>query len=393
MENIVVVGGGGHVGLPLSLVLADSGFTVSALDISKETVNKINNGEMPFMEKEATTLLKKTLSSKKFSATIDPNVLSKTDIVIVVIGTPVDENAMPNPNAVIEAVLEISGFLKNDQIIILRSTVFPGVTKKLEERLHDIFPQIKIAFCPERIAEGKAVEELRTLPQIVGVRSDQVFEEVSKIFSKIGVESIQTSPEEAELAKLFTNVWRYIKFSAANQFWMMANDFGVDYENIRNAIIYNYERAQDLPRPGFTAGPCLYKDTMQLSALVQQNFPLGNASIMINEGLPGYLVSKIENNYKLENLVVGILGMAFKGDTDDIRSSLAYKLKKILDFKAKSVIFSDPYISDSRKVSQQQLLNDADLIIIGSPHSIYREIDTQKPIIDIWSIRNKSVLI
>jgi UDP-N-acetyl-D-mannosaminuronic acid dehydrogenase len=259
--------------------------------------------------------------------------------------------------------------------------------------LHEIFPEIKIAFCPERIVEGQALHELRTLPQIVGVRENQVFEKVSKLFTKLGIESIQTTPEEAELAKLFTNVWRYIKFSAANQFWMMANDFGVDYENIRNAIIYKYDRAKDLPRPGFTAGPCLFKDTMQLSALVQQNFPLGNASMMINEGLPGYLVSRIEANHNLSDMTVGILGMAFKGDTDDTRNSLAFKLKKILEFKAKKVIFSDPFVIDDRNIPQERLLADADLIIIGAPHSAYKNLETSKEVIDIWSIRNKSVLI
>lgn len=393
MEKIVVVGGGGHVGLPLCLVLADAGFQVEALDISEPTVKTINQGMMPFLEDGAEELLKKTLNQGNFKATSDEKSVSAADVVIVVIGTPVDENLMPNPNTVIDAVLELKEYLRNDQLVILRSTVFPGVTKKLEEKLHEIFPKIKIAFCPERIVEGQALHELRTLPQIVGVREHQVFEKVSKLFTKLGIESIQTTPEEAELAKLFTNVWRYIKFSAANQFWMMANDFGVDYENVRNAIIYKYDRAKDLPRPGFTAGPCLFKDTMQLSALVQQNFPLGNASMMINEGLPGYLVSRIEASHNLSEMTVGILGMAFKGDTDDTRNSLAFKLKKILEFKTKKVIFSDPFVIDDRNLPLERLLADADLIIIGAPHSAYKNLETSKEVIDIWSIRNKSVLI
>jgi UDP-N-acetyl-D-mannosaminuronic acid dehydrogenase len=393
MEKIVVVGGGGHVGLPLCLVLADAGFHVEALDISESTVTKINQGIMPFIEEGAEQLLEKTLKEGTFRATLDRTSVSEADVVIVVIGTPVDENLMPNPNTVVDSVLDLKDNLRNDQLVILRSTVFPGVTRKLEEKLHEIFPKIEIAFCPERIVEGQALHELRTLPQIAGVREDKVFEKVSKLFGKLGVESIKTTPEEAELAKLFTNVWRYIKFSAANQFWMMANDFGVDYENVRNAIIYKYERAKDLPRPGFTAGPCLFKDTMQLSALVQQNFPLGNASMMINEGLPGYLVSKIEANHNLGDLTVGILGMTFKGDTDDTRSSLAFKLKKILEFKAKKVIFSDPFIKDIRNLPTDQLLSEADLIIIGAPHSVYKNLDTAKEVIDIWAIRNKSVLI
>lgn len=393
MEKIVVVGGGGHVGLPLCLVLAEAGYTATALDISDSKVEMINSGVMPFMEEGAEALLKKSLRDKSFSATTDPLVVTEADIVIVVIGTPVDENLTPNPNTVIESVLALKDYLNSRQLILLRSTVFPGVTKKLEEKLQNLFPEISIAFCPERIIEGEALKELKTLPQIIGVRDEKVFTRAEQIFSRLGVESVMTNPEEAELAKLFTNVWRYIKFSAANQFWMMANDFGVDYEKVREAIVFKYDRAKDLPKPGFTAGPCLFKDTMQLSALVQQNFPLGNASMMINEGLPGYLVSKIEKNYELYDLNIGILGMAFKGNTDDTRNSLAYKLKKILEFKSKNVLLADPFVKDSRLVSQQELLEKSDLIIIGAPHDQYKTLSIDKPVIDIWNIRNSGVLI
>lgn len=393
MEKITIVGGGGHVGLPLGLVLADSGFEVRAFDISRSKVLGINQGVMPFLEVGADELLKKTLVSGNFLATTEEQSISDANVVIVVLGTPIDEHLMPNPNAVVESVLLLKEYLRADQLIILRSTVFPGVTKKLEVDLKKIFPKIDIAFCPERILEGQAIRELKVLPQIVGVREDKVFQRASQLFGRLGIETIKTTPEEAELAKLFTNAWRYIKFSVANQFWMMANDLGVDYENVRDAIIYKYERANDLPRPGFTAGPCLLKDTMQLSALMQQNFPLGLDSMMINEGLPGYLVSKIELQHDLKDLTIGILGMSFKGDSDDTRNSLAFKLKKILEFKAKKVIFSDPYLKDSRNLSQEDILCQSDLIIIGAPHSVYKNLKTDKKIYDIWAIRNKSALI
>lgn len=393
MKKIVIVGGGGHVGLPLGLVLADVGYEVAALDISESRVDEINSGVMPFLEDGADPLLAKVLNSKRFIATTDPKVLKSAEVVIVVIGTPVDENLAPNPNTVVQSVMDLENYLSADQLVILRSTVFPGVTKKLEQKLQEKFKGISIAFCPERIVEGQALTELRSLPQIVGVRSGVVFKKVETIFSNLGVESIMTTPEEAELAKLFTNVWRYIKFSAANQFWMMANDFGVDYEKVRDAIVYKYDRAKDLPKPGFTAGPCLFKDTMQLSALVQQNFPLGNASMMINEGLPGYLVSRIELNFDLTNLTIGILGVAFKGNSDDTRNSLAFKLKKILEFKAKKVLMCDPYVRDERLTTEQEVLKEADLLVIGAPHGDYKNLETDKPVIDIWTIRNKSVLI
>jgi len=173
----------------------------------------------------------------------------------------------------------------------------------------------------------------------------------------------------------------------------MANDLGIDYENVRQAIAYEYPRASDLPRAGFAAGPCLFKDTMQLSALVQQNFPLGNSAMMINEGTPGYLVNRLVQKYDLSNMTVGILGMAFKGDVDDTRSSLAFKLKKLLAFKCKEVLMSDPLVQDKRFFDLDEILEKSDILIIGAPHSSYKNLKINKPLIDIWNITDNGVLI
>jgi len=391
--SIVVVGGGGHVGLPLSLVLAEVGYEVTAYDTSWETVQKINSGVMPFIERGAPELLLKMITARRFTASADPECLKEADIVIVVIGTPVDEYLSPNPNSVVKSVQELFPWLDDRQLLVLRSTVFPGVSRRVEQVVHQAFPGMDIAYCPERIVEGQALEELHLLPQIVGARSEGSFLRASKIFDNLNVKTILTSPEEAELAKLFTNVWRYIKFATANQFWMMSNDLGVDYENVRHAISYEYPRAVDLPHAGFTAGPCLFKDTMQLSALVQQNFPLGHSAMMINEGTPGYVVDRLSKKFDLSQLSVGILGMAFKGDVDDTRSSLAYKLRKLLEFKCKEVLISDPLVQDARLVSQTHLIDAADILIIGAPHAQYRDLITGKPVIDIWNLLGKGVLI
>ena len=395
MENIVatVVGGGGHVGLPLSIVLATSGIKTYAFDISQEVVDKINGGQMPFLEQDAEVQLGKALSTEKLIATTDPICISKSQYVIVVVGTPVDEYLSPNPNTVVSELLSLESWLNENQVVILRSTVFPGVTRKAYDELLKRFPNIRIAYCPERIVEGQALSEIRTLPQIVGAYDQRSFKAAKNLFDLIGVESLSVKPEVAELAKLFTNVWRYIKFAAANQFWMMANDLGVDYEEVRKAISYNYPRASDLPGAGFTAGPCLFKDTMQLSALVQQNFPLGHSAMMINEGTPGYLVRRIKEKYDLKNATVGILGMAFKGNVDDTRSSLAYKLRKLLIFECKSVLICDPLTKDMRNTDLDIVVESSDILVIGAPHDLYRTLEINKPVIDIWGIRNHGVLI
>lgn len=391
--KVAIVGGGGHVGLPLGLALAQTGYKILAYDTSVNKVALINSGVVPFVEDGAEELLKSSLKADLFRASADPKCLIDANIIIVVIGTPVDEHLSPDPNSVVNAVKELLPYMNNSQLLILRSTVFPGVSKRVEDLISKELPGMDLAYCPERIAEGHALKELSTLPQVIGARSDSSFNRASDLFNALSGKTLRITPEEAELAKLFTNVWRYLKFAAANQFYMMANDFGVDYENVRHAISYEYPRASDLPMAGFAAGPCLFKDTMQLSALVQQNFPLGHAAMMINEGTPGYLVSRLERKYDLSNMTVGILGVAFKAGVDDTRSSLAYKLRKLLLFKCKDVLISDPLVSDERLVSQEELLVKSDLLVIGAPHSGYQELVTEKPIIDIWGLRKNGVLI
>ena len=394
MQKVVVVGGGGHVGLPLALVLADSGYEAVSLDISEDTVNKINAGEMPFSENGAKDLLLKNLANKTFRATTDHESIISAEIVVIVIGTPVDEHLNPDPNAVVNAMSACIPFMNSGQLVILRSTVFPGVTQRVKNLLAEsgIFPEV--TFCPERILEGHALKELQELPQIIGASNIEGATRASALFKKLGVKTIVVSPEEAELAKLFTNVWRYIKFAAANQFWLMSNEAGLDFSKIREAITFEYPRAEDLPNAGFSAGPCLFKDTMQLAAFSNNNFALGHSAMLVNEGLPLYLVSKLEEKHDLSNMSIGILGAAFKGESDDIRSSLSYKLKKILEFKAKKVFMTDPYVTvDEDLTSLESTIRDSDILILATPHNIYRQISTTKPIIDIWNLFGNGNLI
>jgi UDP-N-acetyl-D-mannosaminuronic acid dehydrogenase len=314
--------------------------------------------------------------------------------VIIVIGTPVDEHLNPDPNAVVNAISACIPFMNSDQLVILRSTVFPGVTQRVKNLLAEggVFPEV--TFCPERILEGHALKELRELPQIIGTTNGEGVDRASEVFKKLGVKTMVVSAEEAELAKLFTNVWRYIKFAAANQFWLMSNEAGLDFSRIREAITFDYPRASDLPKAGFAAGPCLLKDTMQLAAFSNNNFALGHSAMLVNEGLPLYLVSKLEEKYDLGKLTVGILGAAFKGESDDIRSSLSYKLKKILEFKAKKVLMTDPYVSlDLDLVSLDVILRESDILILAAPHNVYKGMIQQKPIVDIWNLLGHGSLI
>ena len=173
---------------------------------------------------------------------------------------------------------------------------------------------------------------------------------------------------------------------------MMANDQGLDFERIRRAITYEYPRAADMPGAGFAAGPCLFKDTMQLAAFNNNNFALGHTAMKINEGMPLYVVHKLEEQYKLAELTVGILGMGFKAESDDIRSSLCYKLRRILKFKAGDVLCTDPHVKvDPTLLPLGEVLERSDLLIVATPHSEYRGLVTDKPVADIWNALGRGV--
>jgi UDP-N-acetyl-D-mannosaminuronic acid dehydrogenase len=393
-RNVVVIGGGGHVGLPLAIALADRGASVTIYDINPATVETVNAGTMPFNEPGAAPKLAATIADGRLVASTDPAVISRAENVVVVIGTPVDEHLNPDPRAIPVALGSFSDHLRDGQLLVLRSTVYPGVTALAEKTVAQLGLDIDVAFCPERIAEHKAMEELFTLPQIVSARSERGRTRATALFRRLTDKIVDLEPEEAELAKLFTNTWRYIKFATANQFFMMANDRGLDFERIRAGLTADYPRAQDMPGPGFAAGPCLFKDAMQLAAFSDNQFALGHAAMLVNEGLPLYLVSQMEKKYDLANMTVGILGMAFKGDSDDVRSSLSYKLRRALDFRAKDVLTTDPHVvTDSRIMPLEKVLANSDVLVLATPHSAYRDLETHLPVVDIWNFFGRGALV
>lgn len=391
-RDVAVIGGCGHVGLPLAVAFADRGARVAIYDVSEPAVESVNAGRLPFDEPGAAPLFERAVASGRLRASTDAAVVGTAEYVIVVIGTPVDEHLNPNQTAIPRALSACTPYLRDGQMLVLRSTVFPGVTALVEKMIAALGVEIEVAFCPERIAEGKAMTELFELPQIVSARSADGVERVSALFGLLTSGIVELTPEEAELAKLFTNVWRYIKFAAANQFYMMANDRGLDFERIRKGLTTDYPRAADMPGAGFAAGPCLFKDTMQLAAFNNNNFTLGHTAMTINEGLPLYLVHRLEQRFDLSSMTVGILGMAFKGGSDDIRSSLSYKLKRVLEFKAGTVLCADPYVKvDDSLLPQDEVIARSDLLIIAAPHPGYRGLVTGKPVADIWNVLGEGV--
>ncbi|HEU5110018.1 MAG TPA: nucleotide sugar dehydrogenase [Micromonosporaceae bacterium] len=389
--DVCVVGGCGRVGLPLGIALAARGLSVVLYDIDAAAVGKVNAAVMPFAEDGAATPLAEALAAGRLRATTEAAAVGLADALVVVVGTPVDEHLNPDLGAVPRAIERCAEHLRDGQLVVLRSTVYPGVTALTEKLLIGKGLAVDVAFCPERIAEGRAMTELFALPQIVAARTPRALDRAEALFRRLTDTIVRLEPEEAELAKLFTNTWRYLKFAAANQFWMMANDFGLDFARIRHAVVHDYPRAADLPMPGFAAGPCLLKDTMQLAAFNRNNFVLGHSAMLINEGLPLYLVSRLEDRFDLAESCVGILGMAFKGGSDDPRDSLAYKLRKILTLKARETLCTDPYVADDRLLPLDDVLKRADLLVIAAPHPDYADLATDKPLIDMWGLTGRGV--
>jgi UDP-N-acetyl-D-mannosaminuronic acid dehydrogenase len=314
---------------------------------------------------------------------------------VIIIGTPVDRHLNPEFDSMREVLQSYLPHFRDGQLLVLRSTVFPGISEKVRHWLRSEGKDIEVAFCPERIAEGFAMRELTELPQIVSSFSDQGVERAKALFSRLAEKLLVVSPIEAELAKLFSNTWRYIKFAAANQFFMLANDVGADMYRIHHAMTTDYPRCRDLPTPGFAAGPCLFKDAMQLAAFNKGSFYMGHSAMLVNEGLPNYLVNQLKRHHPLRDKTVGILGMAFKPNIDDKRESLSYKLRKILLFEAREVLCSDAHIKEDDFVSAEQLLDRSDVIIIGTPHREYKHLRMPegKVVVDVWNMTGNGCVV
>jgi UDP-N-acetyl-D-mannosaminuronic acid dehydrogenase len=399
MENfkydLCVVGGAGHVGLPFALVFADKGLNVAIYDISQMALDSIGKGFVPFMENGAEDILKRTLANGNLTLSNSPDVIALSKTVVITIGTPVDEFLNPEFKGLRSSFENLLPYINNEQLIILRSTVYPGTTDWLARWLESINKTPLISFCPERVVQGKAIEEIMNLPQIVSGTTTQAEQAASEFFKMINVEIVSLSPMEAEFSKLFSNAYRYITFAIANQFYMITTSAGVDYERVLNGVKFNYPRLDGLVGAGFAAGPCLFKDTMQLNAFAKNEFFLGQAAMNVNEGLILYIAERLALKYELKNTTIGLLGMAFKSNNDDIRASLSYKMKKVIQFKSKNVLTTDPYVTVDQELKPlDEVIANSDVLILCVPHKQYKNLDTQgKPVIDIWGFLGNGTLI
>ena len=391
-ERVAVIGGAGHVGLGMGLVLANAGFKVDGVDVNDAANAAIMSGTMPFMERNGDEYLARALESKRLTMTSDFSVVSEADVVVIVLGTPIDENLNPRFGILKELLQSLQPYLRQGQLIVLRSTVSPGTTERVKNMIEKMLnwrqgDHFHLVFAPERVLQGKSIEELESLPQIVGAFDDAGFERASAFFSLyVRNECIRLTPVEAELGKLVTNMARYLSFAFANEIYLLSDMWGANANRMIDAINRDYPRL-NIPRPGpNVGGPCLYKDGYFL--LERLPFPdLISTSFKINEGMTAQIARKIEEMPAIQK--IGILGMTFKADNDDTRNSLSFKLRKQLDNGTYDIVCVDPHIEHYADFGR---LRGADCIVLMTPHQQFSDLESLAAIIenadclmiDIW---------
>eukprot|EP00929_Paragymnodinium_shiwhaense_P011728 TRINITY_DN11793_c0_g1_i1.p1 TRINITY_DN11793_c0_g1~~TRINITY_DN11793_c0_g1_i1.p1 ORF type:complete len:887 (-),score=185.01 TRINITY_DN11793_c0_g1_i1:215-2875(-) len=392
--RVAIVGGAGHVGLPLTLSFAEHGHHVVVIDTDATKLQAIRAGQFPFLEIGGPELLKRCLAEfpERMTLTTEYTAARDCDVIIITIGTPVDEHLNPCFSVVEACIERLRPSLHEGQTLLLRSTLFPGTSSRVHQKLKASGLDVGVSFCPERIAQGYALEELVELPQIISGSDSRALEHARGLFGPQGVETIEMELQEAEVAKLFLNAWRYVAFGTANQFYHIATSKELDFDRIREAITYKYARASGFPRSGFTAGPCLFKDTMQLAAYCRHTFSLGHAAMLVNETMPDCLLEQARKHLlksgrrDFAGVKCGILGMAFKPDNDDFRESLAFKLRRLLRWEGAQVFCTDVYLRRDDYVDLDKLLAQSELVFVGCPHKEYRSVHfrEEQTVFDCW---------
>lgn len=391
--DVVVVGGAGHVGLPLSLALAQAGLRVGIVDTSAAALAQIERFEAPFDEPGVTPLLEAFVNSDRLWLSSSPTTVHGAGAVIVAVNVPQNDRAS-SVTALDETIDGLAPYLADGTLLLLRNTVYPGTTRHISDGLLARGLALDVVFCPERIVEGRALEELHTLPQIIGADNDAAAARAAALFGRLGVEVVRCTPTEAEIAKLVANAWRYLSFAAANQFWTLTEESGVDYANVLRVVRHDYPRAQGLPGPGFAGGPCLVKDATALASFAGVNSALLRAAIEVNEELPARIVRQMERRFgSLAGTTVGLLGMSFKAESDDTRGAHSTRLRELLEHAGARVLCTDPYVRDASLLPLSDVLARGEIFVIGTPHHVYRELNVSETrLVDIWGIASPGLV-
>ncbi len=382
--KIAVIGGLGHIGLPLSCILQVNDSNVIIIDENKGIIDSVLSGKPPFFEPNLKENLDIALK-KGLQITDDYMKISECEYVVVTIGTSSSKKDRLNFMNLIDKVLEN---LAPNSKLILRSTIDYGTCSKLLK--NKIFQKnnIMLGYCPERIAEGKAFDEMVTLPQIIGAEPDN-FSEFEKFFSIIGTDTINVSFEEAEFVKLFSNVYRYSEFSLINEFKNISSKFNLNFDRILEVATLDYPRLENVPSPGFVGGPCLPKDTKTFVENFNQENNIIDLFSNTNELFLENILIEIKNNCPSKKII--FLGLTFKPESDDLRGSVSYELSKKLKIEGFEVYIVEPNIPDEAIEEITYVYEDikevSNYVIIGTNHKEFKEYDFKDK--EVLKIGNK----
>ncbi len=355
VPDVVVIGGAGHIGLPLSINLARY-CTVGIFDIDSSRLDSIRRCQYPHEENGGQNALVGVQGSLLVEDTLEAFSGCTVAILATYEVTP-------------DLVATVLRHLPRTSLIVIRSTVPLGTTREVMRSAAQVHPSmIDVVYCPERSTEGRALQEASVLPQLIGCDDAATFQRVCRIFA-FAPRFVHLSPEETEAAKLVTNAYRYAHFAIANDLYASLLDSGIDANRVFSAAKLDYPRMASLPSPGFVGGPCLRKDTL---SFLPRGDGILSAALRVNDGMPNTVVKLIKHRRPLNSATVGLLGYTFKAGSDDPRCSPVHELARLLASEAHSVLYSDAYLDLPGFVSFDELVASSDIVIVVTPHDEYR---------------------
>lgn len=401
-EYDVCVVGTGRVGLPLGLSLMETGARVVGVDRDPALREAVSSGRMPFAEPGYDRLVE----SRQLQVHATPEVVASARAIVITVGTPLHNHIETDLGQVRSVLESILPYLRPGHLIVLRSTVAPGTTQYVARWIQrhsslELGRDLLVAFCPERIVEGKAYEELRTLPQIIGTEDPASAEAAAAVFGRLTDELLHTDFVSAELVKLFNNITRYVHFALANHLAMVADTFGANIFEIKDLTNHKYPR-HGVASPGFTAGTCLRKDFGMINEWTPYPDLLLSAWKM-NEYMPMFVVQHLKKRTSIFERRVAVLGYTFKADTDDVRDSLVPKLLRYVERELPTEIrVVEPHLADpivdpaygrARNWNAEDALADVDCVFVATNHSVFpaalQTLAERRPdawVADLWNV-------
>jgi UDP-N-acetyl-D-mannosaminuronic acid dehydrogenase len=393
MESVAVVGLG-RVGLPLALSFADRGLSVIGVERQPAVLDQLSAGQMPFQETGTQEQLDRVLRTDRFERTRAVQDAARADHIVLTLGTPSHVHIEIDMSQIREVVDDLLPVLREGHSLILRSTVAPGTTDWVagyieQRRGFRVGEELFVAHVPERIAENHFIEEISTLPCIIGGVGESSGSRAAELFEVFGTEIVQTTPVQAELAKIWTNILRYTQFALPNLLMMESEQYGANVFDVIELINRHYPRG-GMAAPGLTAGACLRKDFTFSEE--RSNAPgMLLAVSRVHETVPLFLVNglKARMGGSLRDRKVAVLGLTFKRDSDDARDSLSYKLVRLLERELAHVARHDPHVP-AESEPLESALEGADAVAVATNHSSFEGLLERLPdgtlLVDPWNV-------